>query len=71
MNNINNCTLGLLLPVIKNIIIYIIRSITTPIYIATSGSPAQIQNILNSIAPGLLTLATVLGTSLNPCETDY
>ena len=37
-------------------------SVTTPIYIPTSGSPAQIQNILNSVAPGLLTLATVLGT---------
>ena len=38
-------------------------SVSTPIYIATSGTPMRIQaDILDKVAPGLLTLAAVLGT---------
>jgi len=38
-------------------------SVTTPIYIPTSGTPALVQSgILDKVAPGLLSLATVLGT---------
>jgi mannose/fructose/N-acetylgalactosamine-specific phosphotransferase system component IID/mannose/fructose/N-acetylgalactosamine-specific phosphotransferase system component IIC len=37
--------------------------VVTPIYIPTTGTPVQIQtDVLNKIAPGLLSLATVLGT---------
>ena len=38
-------------------------SVTTPIFIPTSGTPMKIQtDILDKVAPGLLTLSAVLGT---------
>ena len=38
-------------------------NVYTPIYIPTSGTPMMLQSgILDKVAPGLLTLATVLGT---------